>query len=110
MNTQEIWENAFGTSGESWSWWREVTFLDGADWDKPGRVRLGIEDPNDESKTRVKTIGITELKAAAVKAASTCVDACTGSKIAVHGEDLDWDACVSDCVLQIAVLGEVVYG
>lgn len=109
MSKQEIWENAFGTSGETFSWWREVTFLEG-DWDVIGRVRLGIEDPEDESRTVTKTVGISVVMAAARLAAETCVDACTGRKISVHGEDLDWDACVSDCVLQIAVLGEVVYG
>jgi hypothetical protein len=110
IDKQAIWENTFGTSGESFSWWREVTFLDDADWNKPGRVRLGIEHPDDASKTGVKTLGIDEIVAAAIKASETCVDPCTGSKIDVNGDDIDWDACVSDCVLQIAVLGEVVYG
>lgn len=109
MSKQAIWESTFGSAGDTFSWWREVTFESG-DWDVIGRVTLGVEDPEDEEKTVTKTVGIVEVMRAARIAAETCVDACTGRPIAIRGEDIDWDACVADCVLQIAVLGEVVYG
>ncbi len=105
---RELWCATFGTSGEEYSWWHEVTFLEG-DWDEPGVVRLGIEDPDQPRNTIKKIVTYDDVEAAALKAMSTSVDACTGLGISISA-DMDWDACVSDCVLQIAVLGEVVYG
>ena len=107
---EEVWQNTFGTGGESFHWWRQVRFIEG-DWDVIGRVELVIDDPNDEDGNgRVsKVVGIDEVLAAALAVTASSVDACTGKPI-VLGAELDWDACVSDCVMQTAVLGEVVYG
>ena len=90
-------------------WWRTVRFLDGSDWDVPGPVLLGIDDPYSDDKVVYNIVEYDDIEAAALKAMSTACDACTGLGISISA-DMDWDACVSDAVLQIAVLGEVVYG
>lgn len=105
----ELWCNVFGTAGESMPWWQAVEFVEG-DWDTVGRVRLEIDNPDDEFGVPVTgTYGLEDVIEAVQKVIDTCVDACTGQPIEV-GDDMDWDACVSDCVLQTLVLGEVVYG
>ena len=110
VDPQALWENTFGTAGESFPWWREVTFLEG-DWDTIGRVRLGIEDPDDETKTITREVGIDDLyEAVQVVLRLGLRDACTGTRISVDFESDDWDACVSDVILQTLVLREVVYG
>lgn len=105
---EELWINTFGTNGESFEWWTRVRFESG-DWDTIGVVTLTITDPDDEDKAITKTVNYADIEAAALKVMTTSVDACTGQAITI-GMDMDWDACVSDCVLQTAVLGEVVYG
>jgi hypothetical protein len=112
VDPDELWFCTFGSSFETWDWWANVEYLDGADWDKPGKVRLSIwTDPDDHrvGKTN-KTIDIDDLLFAVERAVVECVDACTGRKIVVTPGDVDFDACVGDCILQIAVLGEVVFG
>ena len=108
MTDQQLWEMTFGTSGESFSWWSNLKFIEG-DWDTPGIASIAIEDPDDEARLVFAELRIADIRAAAEKARETCVDACMGSAISLD-EEADWDACVSDCVLQMAVLGEVVYG
>lgn len=109
VDPNELWSNVFGTAGDSFWWWRIVDFIEG-DWDTVGKVRLGIANPDDETKIKTKTVGIDDVVAAVSKVLDKGYrDACTGKPIAV-GPDMDWDACTSDCVLQVLVLGEVVYG
>lgn len=105
---KEIWVNAFGTSGESMPWWRNIRFLEGS-WDTPGVAEVTIQDPLNDDSEIMAIVTPRTLVAAAFEASTTSVDACTGDPINVLGS-LDWDSCVSDCVLQTAVLGDVVYG
>ena len=105
----DLWSQVMGGAFEYCSWWREVRYIGEADWDKPGKVTLVIENPGSTgAKTKRKTIGPKDV----VQALYTAMerghrDACTGRPITEH---MDWDQCSSDVVLQIAVLGEVVYG
>lgn len=110
VDPHELWESTFGSSFEQWEWWRSVEYLDGADWDKPGMVRLGIDDPTGVEDTYTLVVTMPRLLQAVEQAVNTCVDACTGQPINVKKGEVDFDACVGDCILQIAVLGEVVYG
>jgi len=90
-----------------WSWWRSIEYHDGGDWDQPSDVTLGIDDPADETKVVVKRVSARAI----VRALGTAVRTVPSMKhIDPYDEDLDLDACDADCVLQIAVLGEVVYG
>lgn len=107
---QSLWEAVFGSSGETWDWWHAVRLVEG-DWDKIGRVYLEVTNPDDEMGMPVNaTIGIQDVADAYAKAVARGYrDACTGRRLTL---DLDagLDACSSDVVLQIAVLGDVVYG
>lgn len=105
---EELWINTFGTAYEVHGWWRNEHFIEGS-WDTIGVVKLTIEDPDEPEAVITKTLTYDDVEAAALKVMTTSVDACTGQPITI-GADMDWDACVSDCVLQTAVLGEVVYG
>jgi hypothetical protein len=106
VTDNELWEGTFGTSGEQWKWWTEVTFLGEADWDKIGQVRLSIDC---EGTKATKVVGIEDVRAAFQKVLSEGrdVDPCTGR---FGTSPTDWDACESDLVLQTMVLGSVVFG
>jgi hypothetical protein len=89
-----------------WSWWRRLEFH-GGDWDQPCDVTLGIDDPEDEDKVVVKRVTARQI----VRALGTaCRTIPSMQGIDPYDEDLDLDAGDADCVLQIAVLGDVVYG
>lgn len=121
VNPEEVWEQAFGTSGETWGWWVSIDFFDGATWeaDNGGFVRLTITDPDDadaddaEQGTITKDVRVADVLAAVQTAVDKgYLDTCTGTPLAnkLTEGDLDWDACTSDVVLQVAVLGDVIYG
>lgn len=107
---RRLWCNILGGGWEYCSWWREVRYAEGADWDKPGKVTLWVDHPDfaEGTKEKRKTISPKDVVEALYKAMEKgYVDACTGSPIF---EEMSWDQCSSDVILQIAVLGEVVYG
>jgi hypothetical protein len=95
-----------GACPTHWSWWRSIEYH-GGDWDRPSDVTLGIDDPDDETKVIVKRVSARAI----VRALGTAVRTVPSMKhIDPYDEYLDLDADESDCVLQIAVLGQVVYG
>lgn len=102
---ENLWSEVFGSGFETWEWIRGVRYLEG-DWDVPGKVRVKIEDPDDEGKTKAGVITPGRLIQALDKAAEKYVDACTGNPIHEH---MNWDACSGDVLVQIAVLGDVYY-
>ena len=107
-----LWDAVFGTNGESWPWWVSRTFLDGDDWSVIGRVRLEIEHPDNPHDSIEKIVTMADVREAIDTLAREGKhhDVCTG-KFPIGPEmDAEWDACVSDLVLQTMVLGEVVYG
>ena len=104
---QELWSSVFGSAFETWDWWRAATFHGAADWNKIGTVTLMIDDPNfdeDGGQVITKTLDLDDVVAA--------VNAVTKLGLLPYPslEDLDWDACDADVILQYAVLGDVVYG
>lgn len=97
----ELWSRIFGAEGTSWEWWTGERYLSG-DWETPGVVRLTIQDPDDEDEPPVSRDIDLELLIAAVQAAPIHV------QNDVMNDNVD--AGSADCILQIAVLGEIVYG
>ena len=98
----ELWEAVFGSAFESFgTHWHEVEYLDGCDWNTIGRVRLVAIDEVSLLKTE-KIVGIEEL-AQALPIANEQV------YMDLFNFD-EYDAICGDAVLQVAVLGEVVYG
>jgi hypothetical protein len=98
------WKSIFGASAEMWSWWRWIEFLDG-DWDKPCSVILHIEDPDDETKV----VGHLRHPEEIFAALATATELYPWHFVRHCGE-LDLDASSADVVLQVAALGDVVYG
>jgi hypothetical protein len=103
---QELWASVFGSAPEHWGW-TEIEFLEG-DWDTPGRAKVTFVDPDDpEDVVGTAELTMDDIWAALDKTIELrLVDVCTGRPI--H-ETCEWDACNSDTVLQIAVLGEVTF-
>ena len=104
VDDEMLWSSVMGSGFEMWSWWSKFRFVDGADWDKPGKVILGIDDPatpeSDPSEIS-KTLTVRDLAVAYGR----CLE---------QGYNLDqtidtWDASEGDLVLQMAMLGEVTY-
>jgi hypothetical protein len=102
VKKQELWDAVFGSAFETFGnhWW-SVEYLDGANWDKVGKVKLVAFDEDSMEKTE-KIVGIEEL-----------VEALPIANKQVYMDLLnfeDYDAICGDAVLQVAVLGEVIYG
>ena len=102
INKQELWDSVFGSAFDSFgTHWLEVEYLDDTDWDKIGKVRLVAIDEMTLLKTE-KIVGIEELlKALPIANEQVYMD--------LYDFD-DYDAVCGDAVLQVAVLGEVIYG
>ena len=102
IKDEDLWSGIFGASPFTWEWWRSVDYVDGADWETPGVVLLGIENPDDERRTIVGKVDIDILAAAFSRAATLFPHR--------HFTIDDMDADLADVVLQIAILGEITYG
>lgn len=102
INKQELWESVFGSAFESFgTHWHEIEYLGDASWDVIGQVKLVAIDEETLLKTE-KIIGIEELAQALPKA---------NEKVYMDLFNFDqYDAICGDAVLQMAVLGDVVYG
>lgn len=111
VNPEDLWSEVLGGGWEEWIWWIKINYLDGADWDKIGKVEITYEDPDEEGKHSKKIIGIEDLVRAIEFAVSKGYrDACTGIPIKYQDVEAGFDACSSDCIVQIAVMGDVYYG
>lgn len=100
IDDTELWSRIWGGGWESFgSWWISQRDEDGTDWDKPGVTWLTIE--GDDGKPVKGRIDM----AALVKAVENCPPHIQSSIM-----DDNVDAIVSDYVLQVAVLGECIYG
>lgn len=101
VNDQELWEATWGSSALAWgSWWIDCEFLDEADWDKIGQVKLTIEDVNEKHVTKV--LGLEDIaKALPIANQQVYMDLFNFG---------NYDAICADAILQVAMLGEVIYG
>jgi hypothetical protein len=102
INKQELWDAVFGSAFESFgTHWHEIEYLGDTSWDVIGQVRLVAIDEVSLLKTE-KVVGIEELAKALPIA---------NEQVSMDLFDFDdYDAICGDAVLQVAVLGEVVYG
>lgn len=100
IDDAELWSRIFGGGWESFgSHWQEAAWHDGTDWDKPGRVTLWCE--NEDGGTTKATIDMAGLVAALEKCPPHIVSEVLDDNV---------DAVSSDFVLQVAVLGECIFG
>ena len=102
VNKQELWDAVFGSAWESFgNHWYSCEYLGDTSWDKIGQVKLVAIDEITLLKTE-KVVGIEELAKALPIA---------NEQVSMDLFDFDdYDAICGDAVLQVAVLGEVVYG
>lgn len=108
IDPRELWSNVMGGGWWTWSWWQGIEYLHGADWDTPGRVRLKVESPTDDGKVLTRTLMVNDLaRGVAIAMKHGYRDPLTGSPVTV---DSDYDAVLSDIVLQCAIFGKTIYG
>jgi len=101
----ELWMSVFGSESETWGW-SEIEFLEG-DWDIPGLARVRFFDPDINEEYGIKDLVMDDIWTALARCVELGLkDACTGDPI--H-ETCEWDACNADTLLQVAVLGKVVF-
>lgn len=98
-----VWSSVFGSAFESWEWWRHFDFLDG-DWETPGHVVLGIENP-DGGEDITKVLTIIEVTNAFQKAIDLNIIDVNCMYLSRRDPDIDLDAEMADVILQIALLG-----
>jgi hypothetical protein len=101
LDRKELWGAVMGSAFESFGdHWQEVEYLNG-DWDDPtSKVRLVCH--NDKYENVEKIITIDDIARALPIA---------NEKVYMDLFDLDqYDAICGDAVLQVAVIGDVVFG
>lgn len=103
ISRTDFWSNVMGSINFNFEWWRAVKYLDGADWNKPGTVQLTID--NGEGKPYTKKLTTDHLVTAYRYVIAQGYTHC-GMEVDIE----DMDECSSDMVLQVAMLGDVVYG
>jgi hypothetical protein len=103
MSRTDFWSSVMGSLEFTFEWWLAVKYLDGADWDKPGTVQLTIDDGEGKPLTKKLTTDhlVSAYKYVIDKEYTHC-----GTNVDID----DMDECSSDMVLQVAMLGDVVYG
>jgi hypothetical protein len=99
VDETEFWSAIMGSGWESWEWWKDISYRGSADWDKPGVVTLTAYDPDTGEDEYTADLTIAELVKAYEEVNTTT---------RIHWEDLD--SVSGDAILQVAVLGDIVYG
>lgn len=106
--TQEVMENIMGCAWDIFSWWTDVTYADGCDWnvypanvDAP-YVTVSIQDPDMGDDDTVTTVTLT------VRDIAQTLGECLVDYPYLRWDDMD--ALGADLVIQTAVLGEYTYG
>jgi hypothetical protein len=106
IDRQEFLENLFGSGSFTWSWWGDVKYDEGYDWDKYPEtdevpfVRISAQDP--ESNSEYKFVSAYLSVGDLVRATNRAY------KDGWTLDDIDADC--GDVIFQHAVLGEHVYG
>ena len=105
VDRQELLEAVMGAGWGTWEWWRKCKYAEGCDWetypddDTAPYATISIEDPDDTDKVVTKVVTVADIVRATAEAQKTC--------------RYSWDnqdASSADEIMQIAVLGQVVYG
>lgn len=99
VRDNDLWTEVFGASVESMGWWL-VKFGENTGWDRAGIVSVTLTDPDTGLVEGQKLLTVDHIAEAV-------------SKAHAQGYNIDWsgmDAYDADTVLQIALLGKVVFG
>lgn len=108
ISEAEIMSGVFdGLWAESSPWVRSTNW----DWENPtSAVEVVYDTPEDDEGdgTGKKIVTAEDLGKAFAEILSNHIQHCGG--MPVTAEIDEWDACVSDLVLQWAIFGEIIYG
>jgi len=101
VDDKELWSAVFGASPFSFGdHFIEAEYLDDANWETVGRIKVIALDENDERVEKI--IGIDDLAKALPIA---------NKQVYMDLFDFDnYDSICADAVMQVAVLGKVIYG
>ena len=103
VDDQELWSNVFGSAFEMFGTHLAYEeYLDDTDWDHIGQVEIAMYDSEEDDSAITRLIDISVL-AEALPIANRQV------YMDLFNFD-NYDAICGDAILQVAVLGEVVYG
>jgi hypothetical protein len=123
MNTgkpQDTFDHTIGAGALQWSWWLDAktTGIDGdGQADDGWTVALTVDDGPESAPTTTVVLGHSEIMSAARKIMAGNAGRFVSDATRVACRDLifaadeaDFDANTADELLQVAVLGEVVFG
>lgn len=112
---QDTWDHVFGAGALTWDWWlaSESRGVNGGDVEPDWQVTVTVGEPGDaETATvthaRLMTAARRVLRARPRYASDALVRECRN--LVFEADAADFDAASGDELLQVAVLGEVVYG
>ena len=99
VDDNELWSEVFGAGVESLGWWL-IEFGSYTGWDRAGLVTVTLTDPDTGVVEGRKVLTVGHIAEAVSEAHE-------------HGYRINWtdmDVFDADTVLQIALLGKVVFG
>jgi hypothetical protein len=106
---KDLWSAVMGSVFETFPWWSRIDYMGDSNWDTPGWVLIGIDDPKSpehEPKEITKVITVDDL------ARGMAIAMKEGYRDPFGHTDfpsLDFDSITGDIVMQCAVLGDCVY-
>jgi extradiol dioxygenase family protein len=100
ITEEELWSRVMGVAWQSYDWWASAEYLDGADWDKPGAIRV-----NGEFYPKGHTGGITIT----VHDLAYALERMNFSQSTIDILSDNADCSSADELMQVAVFGEVIY-
>ena len=104
IDANELWSRIWGACPQSFGHWiKQITFLDGCDWDRHGIAAVVLEDPNDEDKTVTRFVNVETL-------ASALSDIGFPEHLRRAILDDNADSGSADAAIQFAVYGDIVFG
>lgn len=101
VDDKELWSTVFGARPFSFGdHFIEAEYLDDADWETVGKIKVVALDENDERVEKI--IGVEDLAKALPIA---------NKQVYMDLFDFEnYDSICADAVMQVAVLGKVIYG
>ena len=101
LDENKVWYELWGSNPEAFgSHWTELEFLDGADWDKIGTVKVSMLNSKYEKVTKILDIDDI-FQALPIANQQVYMD--------LFNFD-NYDCVCSDAIIQVAMLGKVVWG
>lgn len=114
FDANEVWTAITGSGWEQAPWWRRAKYNKAAiaDWTEQGdpstfTIEVEIDDPEDEEKVIAKTVTFADIIEACQKVWAGKWYHCS-SRVDDHVSR--YDSCAGDIIMQMVMLGSVVYG